>query len=270
MSTDKIDTDQTGQPVGSSATERAGRTERPVGTERSVETRARILEAALGEFAAHGLAGARTERIAGAAGVNKALLYYYFESKEKLYAAAFELIAGRIRDSSMAAFLRDATPGERVVRAALNHFDRILAQREFQSLMQHEMIRLQKGEAGMMPILVKKVFEPVMIMYRSMVREGIASGELIEADWMQMQLVSLGANVFYFLSAPVWKLALGDDPLTVQNIARRRKALVEFLGQAIFIDRQHGAAVAAKVFADTPMPAIDGDRLKFGGKCERT
>lgn len=238
--------------------------------ERSAETRARILDAALSEFAAHGLAGARTERIATAAGVNKALLYYYFESKEKLYAAAFEMIAGKIRDSSMAAFLRAATPGERLVRAALNHFDRILAQQEFQSLMQQEMIRLHKGEEGMMPILVKKVFEPVMIMYRTMVREGIASGELIEADWMQVQLASVGANVFYFLSAPVWKLVLGDDPLKVENIAARRKALVEFLGQAIFLDRRHGAEVAALVLADTPMPAIEGHRLKFGGTCERS
>lgn len=233
-------------------------------SDRSAETRGRILDAALGEFAANGLAGARTERIATAAGVNKALLYYYFDSKEKLYAAAFEMIAEKIRDSSMAVFLREATPGERIVRAALNHFDRILAQREFQSLMQHEMIRLHKGEGGMMPLLVKKVFEPVLIMYRSMVREGIASGELIDVDWMQVQLASLGANVFYFLSAPIWRLVLGDDPLTLENLAARRKALVQFLGQAIFTDRQQGAALAAKVFADTPMPALDDNRLWFG------
>ena len=55
-------------------------------SERSAETRQRILDAALREFAANGLAGARTETIATAAGVNKALIYYYFESKEKLYA----------------------------------------------------------------------------------------------------------------------------------------------------------------------------------------
>jgi len=240
------------------------------GTERSAETRARILDAALREFAAHGLAGARTERIAAAAGVNKALLYYYFDSKEKLYAAAFDLIAGRVRDSSLAAFLRDATPGERLVRAALNHFDRVLSQREFQSLMQQEMVRLHRGEEGMLPILVKKVFEPLLILFRSTVRDGIASGEVIDAEWMQFMLAGLGANVFYFLSAPVWKLALGEDPLTVENITVRRKALVEFLGQAIFIDREHGGRIAAKVLADTPMPVIDGDRLTFGGKCERS
>src|ERR1700726_459210 len=140
-------------------------------SERSAETRGRILDAALSEFSAHGLAGARTERIATAAGVNKALLYYYFESKEKLYLAALEMIAGRIRDSTMAVFLGESSPGERVLRSALNHFDRIVGQQEFQSLMQQEMIRLHKGESGVMPLLVKKVFEPTLIMYRAMVRE---------------------------------------------------------------------------------------------------
>src|SRR5580698_9935652 len=116
--------------------------------ERSAETRSRILDAALREFSANGLAGARTEQIATAAGVNKALLYYYFESKEKLYAATLEMVSARVRDRSMAVFLREASPGERLLRAALEHFDRILTQREFQNLMQHEMIRLREGESG--------------------------------------------------------------------------------------------------------------------------
>jgi TetR/AcrR family transcriptional regulator len=230
-------------------------------SEKSAETRGRILDAALREFAAHGLAGARTEAIAAAAGVNKALLYYYFDSKENLYLAALEMIAGRVRDSSMAVFLRESTAGERILRASLNHFDRILAQQEFQTLMQQEMIRMHKGEPGAMPFLVKKVFEPMLIMYRSMVREGIASGELINTDWLQIQLASLGANVFYFLSAPVWRLVFNEDPLTREALAMRRKAIVNFLAQAIFQDRQHGAELAARVYADTPMPDIGGDRF---------
>ncbi len=235
-------------------------------SDRSAETRARILDAALSEFSTHGLAGARTERIATAAGVNKALLYYYFASKEKLYQAAFEMIAERVRDSSMAVFRRDASAGERVLRAALNHFDRILSQQEFQSLMQQEMIRVHKGEAGIMSILAKKVFEPTLKMYRTTVSEGIASGELIDVDWMQMQLATLGANVFYFLSAPVWRMILDEEPLTRQALEARRKMLLEFLGQALFQDRQHGTELAARVFADTPMPELKGDRLNMGRK----
>lgn len=235
-------------------------------SDRPAETRDRILEAALTEFAAHGLAGARTERIAAAAGFNKALLYYYFDSKEKLYNAALELSSGRIRDSSMAVFLRDGTAGERIVRSALNHFDRILSQQEFQSLMQHEMIRMHKGESDAMAILIQRVFSPVIAMYQSMVREGIASGELIKVEWLQMHLSSLGANVFYFLSAPVWRRVLPNDPLDPEVLMQRRQALVEYLGQALFIDRQHGAKVAARVLADTPMPVLPPGRLFFGRK----
>ncbi len=222
--------------------------------DRAAETKTRILEAAIREFSENGLAGARTEQIAAAAGVNKALLYYYFESKDKLYAAALELVASRVRDRSMAVFLREASPGERLLRAGLDHFDRILTQREFQSLMQQEMMRLHKGEEGLLPILVKRIFAPLQTMFFSMVREGIASGELIEVDWMQMILSSLGSNVFYFLSAPVWRLVVPIEPFDTEVLRARRIALVEFLGQAIFKDRTRGSELAAKVLADSPMP----------------
>ena len=66
------------------------------------------------------------DQIAAAAGVNKALLYYHFDSKENLYGAALEMIAGRVRDQSMSVFLLKASPGERLIRSVLNHFDRIL------------------------------------------------------------------------------------------------------------------------------------------------
>ena len=232
--------------------------------ERADQTRARILEAALTEFSSKGLAGARTEQIAEAAGVNKALLYYYFESKEKLYEAALEMAGARVRDRSMAVFTLNASPGERVLRIALDHFDRILSQREFQSLLQQEMVRVHKGEAGAMSTIMKRVFAPVQAMYQSMIREGISSGELIDVDWLQIHLASLGANVFYFLAAPVWRMLLPYDPFDPVALADRRKAVVEFLGQALFMDRAHGAELAVRVLADTPMPEVDMPKLNKG------
>jgi TetR/AcrR family transcriptional regulator len=129
-----------------------------------------------------------------------------------------------------------------------------LTQREFQSLMQQEMMRMHKGEEGELPILVKRVFAPLHAMFQSLVREGIASGELIEVEWMQMVLAALGGNVFYFLSAPIWRQMLDFDPFDREVLAARRVSLVEFLGKAIFQDRKHGAELANKVLADTPMP----------------
>jgi TetR/AcrR family transcriptional regulator len=239
-------------------------------SERATDTRSRILDAALTEFAANGLAGARTDRIAQAAGVNKALLYYYFDSKENLYIAALEMISAKIRDRTLAVFLRECSPGERVLRSALEHFDRILTQHEFQGLMQQEMIRLHKGETSALEILIKRIFAPAMSMYQSMVREGIEIGELIHADWLQIHLATLGANVFYFLSAPVWRILNSTEPFAPDALAARRTALVEFLGQAIFTDRQRGATLAAQVLADSPMPQVNADRLMFGRKDERT
>lgn len=48
-------------------------------------TKAKLLEAALTEFATHGIAGARVDRIAANAGCNKAMIYAYFGSKEDLF-----------------------------------------------------------------------------------------------------------------------------------------------------------------------------------------
>lgn len=53
-------------------------------------TQAEILDAAVEEFARHGLANARIEAIAANTGVTKAMIYYYFNSKEGLYQAVLE------------------------------------------------------------------------------------------------------------------------------------------------------------------------------------
>jgi AcrR family transcriptional regulator len=52
-------------------------------------TRRRLLDAATGEFAAYGIAGARVDRIAEAANSNKAQIYHYFGSKDGLFNAVF-------------------------------------------------------------------------------------------------------------------------------------------------------------------------------------
>ena len=56
----------------------------------------RILIAASEEFAAKGFFGARTQAIADAAGVNKAMLHYYFGSKENLYSEVIKAVVGKI------------------------------------------------------------------------------------------------------------------------------------------------------------------------------
>jgi AcrR family transcriptional regulator len=64
----------------------------------STATKTRILEAATAEFAAHGLAGARVDRLAERAGANKQLIYAYFGSKEGLFDATMSVHIQRLLD----------------------------------------------------------------------------------------------------------------------------------------------------------------------------
>ena len=232
-------------------------------TDRADQTRARILAAAIRQFSENGLAGARTEQIAEAAGVNKALLYYYFRSKQDLYAAAMETVADGVRVASVAVLDIDASAGERFLRLILNHFDRIHSNRIFQSLMQQEMIRLHQGEVNTLGPLAEKLIRPLWIRVQAVVEEGIAACELIPVEETQIIYAGLGANIFYFLSAPMMRLARNFDPLEPATVSFRRKAAIEYLGQAIFIDREHGARVAARVLATTPMPQANEIETKI-------
>jgi TetR/AcrR family transcriptional regulator len=227
-----------------------GRTQK----ERADETRARILDAAINAFSENGLAGARTEQIAEAAGVNKALLYYYFTSKDALYAATLESMAERVMASSIAALSGKSSAGERFLQFVLNHFDRIHSQRAFQSLMQQELMRLRQGEESALRPIVEKVFRPMTGRVQELLAEGMRTRELIHVDPWQIMYAALGANVFYFLSAPVMGLLKGKNLFDRRALTARRRAAVEYLGQTIFCDRRHGARVAARVLGHTPMP----------------
>src|SRR5258708_30624289 len=66
---------------------------------RDLSTARRIVATAEGIFAEQGLAGARMDEIARAAKVNKALLYYYFRSKEELHRFVLEALLSQFRTS---------------------------------------------------------------------------------------------------------------------------------------------------------------------------
>jgi len=204
------------------------------------------------------LAGARTEQIAEEAGVNKALLYYYFKSKEDLYAAALESVFESVRDANIAVLQAEVSAGERFVKIVLDNFDRSYSHPSLRTLMQQEMVRLHRGEENRMEGMAERFFRPMWYKVQEVLTEGIASGELIQADPHQIHYAAQGANVFYFLSAPLVRLAFDFEPLSRSELEQRRKKAIEFLGQAIFLDREHGAQVAARVLAETPMPESGG------------
>jgi TetR/AcrR family transcriptional regulator len=83
----------------------------------------RILAAATEEFADNGFFGARTQAIADAAAVNKAMLHYYFRSKENLYSQVIKAAFGRILKQVGRAWLGPEPMTERVEMVIDSYMD---------------------------------------------------------------------------------------------------------------------------------------------------
>src|SRR4249920_2241466 len=95
------------------------------------QSRAAILDAAIEEFAEHGIAGARTDAIARAARVNKALLYYYFKDKEAIYQAVLDHVFSGLRDTVVPMLESDLPPRQKVLNYLGAYFDYIAANPRF-------------------------------------------------------------------------------------------------------------------------------------------
>ena len=90
------------------------------------KTRQDILDAAVAEFSAHGLSGARVDAIAERTNVSKRMIYYYFNSKEQLYLAVLEKLYGDIRTTEAALKLDELDPEaaiRRLVEFTFEHHD---------------------------------------------------------------------------------------------------------------------------------------------------
>lgn len=210
---------------------------RPGGrSRRRPETARRILEAAEQAFADQGLAGARTDKIARAAGVNKALLYYYFHSKDELYGAVLDSLFARQRGRIDAA--RGAAPLPRPVSthrqeliAFVNgYFDFVIEHPNFPRLVQREVMSHGKHFQRIM----RRYW---MTAHRQLVRaieSGIAEGEFRPVDPAQTVLSMIAMTVFYFASAPVLRVVWGREPLHPRAIAARRQAVLDFLEHGLF------------------------------------
>ena len=197
-------------------------------------TRAAILEAALHEFATEGLAGARTDHIARAAGVNKALLYYYFEDKETLYGAALDHVFEALATAITTVLKRDLPPREKVLAAAGAHFDFVAHSPIYPRLVQREMMRAGRAGSPHIRRLVDNFMRPMMGRWMALLEAGMRSGEFRELDPQNFVLSMVAMNVFYFSSAPVVAELMHADPLTPEIVARRRSAVLDLIAAALF------------------------------------
>ena len=205
-------------------------------------TRAAILEAATDEFAREGLAGARTDAIARAAGVNKALLYYYFHDKESLYAAVLDRVFAGLRVRINEALDQPLPARDRVLAYAAAHFDYIAETPHYPRLVSRELMRARFGEtAGAaqknLKRLVTNYFQPVFRRVSALLEEGIANEEFRPVHPLHFMLTMVATIVFYFTATPVLQAVTGIDPLSPERMAERRAAVLDFISAALFVPR---------------------------------
>ncbi|HWX53319.1 MAG TPA: TetR/AcrR family transcriptional regulator [Verrucomicrobiae bacterium] len=201
------------------------------------KTRAAILTAALEEFAHEGAAGARTEEIARRAGVNKALLYYYFTDKDGLYAAALEQVISGLIDRAMPVLERtDLPPRERLLLYAKTHFDHIASSPAHSRLVQREFMR---SAGRTLSPAASRVFEhygkPLYFKLVQLIEEGSKSGDFRKVDARQTVTSVLGTIVFYFINIPAMRLMNPGDPFSAERLADRRAAVLDFISAALFL-----------------------------------
>lgn len=194
---------------------------------RPEESRQAILKAALAEFASQGIAGARTDSIAEAAGVNKALLYYYFEDKEGIYRATLEHVFSGLFEREREVLSGPGTAVEKLVAYAVTHFDYIAENPSFSRLMQGEMMRAGVGKSPHIQYLADKYFRKLFEALMTIIQDGIRRGELGVVDPMNTILSIVGLTVFYFVSTPVARAIGRHDPFSPEALRARRAVLID-------------------------------------------
>jgi AcrR family transcriptional regulator len=158
-----------------------------------------ILAAAALEFAERGYGGARVDRIARRAKVNKAMLYYHFRSKERLYRALLRRMFGLAAERLQAIAAGPGRPAHKLdlAIAAITAF--IQEHTFFPAIMLRE---VAEGGANLDRETLKAL-AAVPRAVTGMVEEGIAAGDFRAVDPFFAYFSMLAPIVFYLAGAPI-------------------------------------------------------------------
>ena len=174
-----------------------------------------ILAAARDEFAEHGLGGARMDRIAERAGLNKRLIYYYFEDKDRLFQAVLEQAYLHIRQEERKLNLLGLKPAEALRRLVEFTWNYYLSHPEFLSLLKSENLQaarhLQDSERA------RELNSPLIATLGEILergrKEGIFRGGV---DPLQLYVSIAGLSYFYLSNHHTLSAIFGRDLMTVR------------------------------------------------------
>ena len=185
-------------------------------------TEEQILEAAKIVFQAKGMNGARMQEIADEAGINKAMLHYYYRSKQLLFEAvfkqAFSLLAPQLNT-----ILNDDSSIEDKVRNFTSNYTSFMMKHPYlpnfiiQELNRNEDFILKLKDTTGFPNLEK---------FKLKVDEEINQGVLVPIDADQLFVNIISLNIFPFLGKPLIKAFTNKDDNTYKNFLESRKTEV--------------------------------------------
>ncbi|MEZ5360694.1 MAG: TetR/AcrR family transcriptional regulator [Candidatus Zixiibacteriota bacterium] len=172
------------------------------------ESLRKINDAATTEFAEFGLTGARVDRIARRAGVNKAMIYYHYSSKENLYVS---ILTEKITELSKVIKTKiDSDEGIESVLLTLSQFYNIhlAAEPRIRQIFLHEMASGAKYMRTSFAEIMQHQSIPRRLM--QVLEKGMDEGKYRRFDARQAIIAFIGMNFFYIVSSPlvnqVWEI----------------------------------------------------------------
>ncbi len=188
-------------------------------------TREQVLLAAIQEFADKGLHGARVEEIAARTSTSKHMIYYYFGSKDGLYAAVLERAYKEFRTVENDIDFDTLDPVEAMATLAGGTFDTHLSHPHVIRILMSENLDYGRNvreidHSGQRRLVVETT--------QKIIDRGVAQG-LFRDDIDAMQLhMTLSALSFYYVSnAHTFACVFGFDMADPTNIATRRAEVIE-------------------------------------------
>jgi AcrR family transcriptional regulator len=161
-------------------------------------SRQEILVAARDEFSRHGLAGARMERIASQAKLNKRLIYYYFSSKDDLFQAVLEASYADIRQAEHQLHLSDLQPAQAIRRLTEFTWDYYIAHPEFITLVNSE--NLHQARHLLQSSRIREMNSPLIQTLGHILEHGRQQG-VFRGGVDSVQLyISIASLAYFYLS----------------------------------------------------------------------
>lgn len=191
-------------------------------TNKDQSTEQKILAAAKAVFIEQGLAGARMQDIADRAGINKALLHYYFRSKDKLFEMVFQEAAAKFLPRVSVLF-ETGMPLFDKIRVFVNNYIGMLMDNPFIPLF--VLNELHKNPADYITQLWGGRKPPVEA-FAAQVEQEIAAGNIRPVNPLQLMLNMISMCVFPFVGRPIIKGVFELENDQFMQLMEERKVIV--------------------------------------------